>query len=155
MFDRSDLDALEDASLRDWRYMRCYPGLHYVVYPQFAFRVPDSEQTIRITRAPKHSGDNGLRFWISAELAESTLTTTGFNAPYFRSASFKRIGETEFNRIVQGQCAELSISVSLPLHEPSGFIGALSMHNMESDLLVSIVAEYEDEFIHLYWESTA
>jgi hypothetical protein len=164
MFSRSDLDSLDSALLIDWRYMGSYPGLHYAVFPQHAFRVPDSEQTIRITRAPKRSGDNGLQFWVSAECANSPSGNYDQStrdrraekaANYFRGARFRNIDEVEFNSIVRGQCTELLIVPNLPLHEPQGFIGAISIRTLETELVVSLVAEYADEFIHFYWESTA
>ena len=164
MFSRTDLDLLNDASFVDWRYCGSYPGLHYAVFPQYAFSVPDSEQTIRITRAPKRPGDNGLQFWVSAENADSPPAAhdrrtrdrrAAQAANYFRSANFRDINEAEFSSIVRRQCADLLAKPVLPLHEPQRFIGAIAMYAMEADFIVSLVAEYADEFIHFYWESTA
>lgn len=154
MFARSDLDALDSELFVDWRYMSCYPGLHYAVYPQHAFRVPDSEQMVRITRAPKRQGDNGVQFWVSAESSDAPLKPE-YAAKYLKSAHFRPIHEAEFNGLVQAQCAELIAPPILPLREPGGFIGALSMHALETEFIVSLFAEYANEFIHFYWESTA
>lgn len=164
MFDRSDLEALAPALLVDWRYMGCYPGLHFTVFPQHAFRVPDAEQTLRITRAPKRPGDTGLQFWVSAENANSlpgaqdpaTKTRRAAHAARaFNSTRFLSIDEAQFNGIVHGHCAELLVAPALPLHPPRGFIGALSMHAPEDELTTSVFAEYTDEFIHFHWDSTA
>ena len=155
MFSRSDLDTLNNALFVDWRYMRCYPGLHYAVYPQHAFLVPDSEQCVRITRAPKRQGDSGVQFWVSAEANDLPLGNPEQAAKQLRASHFRTIDEEEFNSLVQAQCAELVAPLSLPLHPSSGFIGALSMHALETEFMVSLFAEYADEFIHFYWESTA
>jgi hypothetical protein len=35
------------------------------------------------------------------------------------------------------------------------FVGAVLLYSMKADFIVSLVAEYEDEFIHFYWDTTA
>lgn len=155
VFSHSDFNALDNALFADWRYMRCYPGLHYTVYPQHAFRVPDSEQTIRVTRAPKRPGDGGVQFWISAEAADLPLANPEQASKHLRASHFRTIQETEFNSLVRAHCAELIVPPLLPLHESNGFVGALAMHAMETELMLSLFAEYSNEFIHFYWDSTA
>jgi hypothetical protein len=155
MFSRIDLESLEQPQLTDGRFVACYPGLHYTVYPQHAFRVPDSEETIRITRAPKLHGDNGLRFWLSAEWARGWSGREQYMSSYSANAVFEVISEAEFNTMVAVQSGELLVPQPLPLHSQQGFVGALVLYSMKTDFVVSLFAEYEDEFIHFYWDTTA
>jgi len=155
MFGRIDLESLEQSQLTDRWFVDCYPGLHYVVYPQYAFRVPDSEETIRIARAPKLDGDNGLRFWLSAEWLQGWDGREQLMSSYTASAEFEVVSEAEFNAVVAAHSGELLASPALPLHPQLGFVGALILHSMKTDFVVSIFAEYEDEFIHFYWDTTA
>lgn len=156
MFSREDLERLDSALLGDGHFVRSYPGLHYVVYPQYAFRVPDAEQYIRITRAPRQPGDNGLRFWVSAELAhEPNAPRPAHLASYLQEARFDPVSEAEIHRIVEERCSDLLVPPVLPLHPPGGFLGGLEMYTLADDFIVSLFAEYEDELIHFYWETTA
>jgi hypothetical protein len=156
MFSRDDLKCLDLALLNDWRFVRLYPGLHYVVYPQVAFRDMDSEQYLRITRAPRQPGDNGVKFWVSAEMADTTNAPRAtYLAPYLLKAQLRSTSEGEFNRLIAEHCSHLLVSPLLPLHGPQGFVGALVMYNLDTELIVSTIAEYEDEFIHFYWDTTA
>ncbi len=156
MFSRFDLECFDDELFIDWRCVRPYPGLHYQVYPQHAFRVPDSEQHVRITRAPKEPGDNGIRFWVSAEVAEQANAPLATHLiPYITGAQFRAVSESEFNRLVAGQCSELLAPPTLPLHSSRGFVGAVAMYTLDTAFIVSLVAEYDDEFVHFYWETTA
>lgn len=155
MFDRSHYEALKKEQLDDLYFARLYRGLHYCVYPQFAFDPPDSEQMIRITRAPKEAGDNGLKFWINAEFLGDWGCRIEFLPPYLAGSKFRPLVEEEFNRIVEAQAQDLLASLQLPLHHPVGYVGGLAMYTMETDFTVSLLAEYEDEFIHFYWETAA
>lgn len=155
MFDRSHFEALKKEQLGDLHFARCYRGLHFSVFPQFAFDPPDSEQMIRITRAPKEAGDNGLKFWINAELLGDWGGRTEFLSPYFAASKFRPLTAEEFNRMVAAQTQDLLASLHLPLHHSGGYVGGLAMYTMETDFTVSLLAEYEDEFIHFYWETSA
>lgn len=99
--------------------------------------------------------DSGLKFWIHAELLDDWSGRQQYLHPYLSSAKFRRIGESEFNRLVAEQTRELVVPIRLPLHPPTGYLGGLAMRAMEDDLIVSLFAEYEDEFIHFHWETTA
>jgi hypothetical protein len=137
-----------------------YPGLHYEIYPQDAFRTVESEQLIRITRSPKRVGDDGLEFWLAAERMDGLVGREEyFRAEYvpgvLRRASFQVITEAEFNEFVGRWSAELLAPPRLPLHASTGFVGSLLMFNAETDLIASAFAEYEDEFLFFSWESSA
>lgn len=155
MFDRSHFEVFRLEKLDDLHFSRFYRGLHYVVYPQFAFNPPDSEQMIRIARAPKETGDNGLKFWINAELLDDRSSRTEFLHPYLAASKFRLLKEEEFNGIVLNQARDLVASLHLPIHQPVGYVGGLAMHTLETDFTVSLFAEYEDEFIHFFWETSA
>jgi hypothetical protein len=132
-----------------------YPGLHYEVYPQDAFRTVESEQQVRITRSPKRTGDDGLSFWLAAELADDWTGREQHFPGFVRGAAFRAVSEAEFNTLVDRWSGDLLARPALPLHPSTGFVGALVMREAEDDLIVSAVAEYDDEFIHFAWESSA
>jgi hypothetical protein len=155
MFDRRAFDAMPDETIVQWIRVGHYPGLHYAVYPQGAFRVPDSEEHIRVTRSPKQSDDCGIRFWVRAESAEDRNDRASILARYLRGAEFEAISEVEFNHLVTETSSELLVPLSSPLHQPVGFIGALRMFSLKTDFTVSLLAEYEDEFVHFFWQTTA
>ena len=155
MFARTDLEAIERNCLTQWQMVGSYSGLYFTSYPQHAFRVPDSEEYIRVTRAPRLAADNGIKFWCSAEWADDWRGRESHFAPYLYGAKFEAISEGAFNRIVQESSSDLVAPLLLPLHESKGFVGALLMYSMKTDFVVSLVAEYEDEFIHYFWETTA
>lgn len=150
MFKRSDLESVDFESNR----LGCYRGLYSTYYNQFAFRVPDSEESIQISRSPKLAKDNGLLFWLAAELQDNWSGREQYFQPYINDADFKEISESEFNSMVYSQCNDLISKPSLPLNTGK-FVGALAMYTMEKDLIVDLFAEYDNEFIHFFWESTA
>ena len=155
MFSRRDFETLPDEQLDSWQFGRSYKGLHHTVYPQYAFSPPDSEQFIKITRAPKEDRDDGLRFWINAELIDDWGGRRDKLRPYLSASLFRPITEEEFNDRVEAQARDLADSVQLPIRKSGRCVGGLAMHTMETDSLVSLVAEYEDEYIHFYWETSA
>lgn len=69
MFKRRDLGNI-DFQIHRLGY---YRGLYSTFYNQFAFIVPDSEESIRISRAPKLIQDNGVEFWLAAELQDHNV----------------------------------------------------------------------------------
>lgn len=156
MFSRDDLNEIEDARLTPWHFCWRYPGLHYTYYPQHAFHVPDSQQFIKITRAPRLSGDNGLRFWLSSECAEDWSGRESYFAGYIRDSEFENLSEAEFDHAVAAASEDLlpPLKLTLPLGR-SQFIGALRMYDRNHDFIISIFAEYEEEFVHFFWETTA
>ena len=155
MFALEDLLQNESVIRSKWSHQPFYEGLYYVTYPQHAFRVPDSEQTIRITRAPKIAGDNGLRFWICAERIADWHDREEYFLPYLLRATFEKIGEAELNKLIACHCSELIAPPDLPLCARRGFIGGLLMHSTKTDFVVSAFAEYETEYLHFYWDTTA
>lgn len=155
MFDKNDFDQIPREQLLHYGSGRRYPGIYFVTYRQDAFRTPDGEECIRVTRAPNPKNDNGLRFWLYAELQNDWCRRLEYFAGYVSDSQFESISEAEFNQLVADQANELVAPLKLPLHEPTGFIGALMMYSMKTEFIVSLVAEYEDEFIHFYWDTTA
>lgn len=155
MFERSDFECLASNEGEKLQFLSAYRGLRYVYYPQYAFTVPDGEESIRITHAPKALGDNGLRFWLSAELADNWQGRETYLLPYLSGAYFEPISEAAFNKLVAENCAGLINPPDLPLISKQVFIGALLMYSMKTDFFVSVVAEYENEYIHFAWETTA
>ncbi len=160
MFLRKDLDALDDSQLNSCWVSDCYPGLHFTVYPQFAFNVPDSEEKIRVTRAPKLAGDEGLRFWLAAERAYGWMhpwqEIESYFPKYIRGAAFERISEEEFAASIQSVTAGLVVPLASICGPCSGrFVGALQMYSTKTDFIISLFAEYEHEFVHFHWDTTA
>lgn len=153
MFDRSDFDQLSNEQLIFWRADNECPGLYYVTYPSIAFECPDSQETIRITRAPKRHGDNGLNFWLHAEWIDRRPGGESYFPSCVSDAQFEEISEAVFNKMVADGAFELIAPLKQPLHEPTGFVGALLMFSMKTEFTVSLFAEYEDEYIHFYWDT--
>ena len=150
MFKRSDLEGIDFES----NGLACYQGLFSTYYDQFAFKVPDSEESIRISRALKLEHDNGLLFWLAAELQDDWNGREKYFRSYIEESDFKVLSEVEFNVMVLSQCADLITKPTLPLNSKQ-FVGALAMCTMQRELIVDVFAEYEDEYIHFIWESTA
>lgn len=155
MFCRIDYDQLVQAEGSRLQYLGAYRGLHYTFYPQYAFQVPDGEESIRITRSPKAQGDNGLRFWLAAELAAGWRERESYLHSYLSGAYFEPIDELTFNDLVATHCSSLVAPPMLPLSSGQAFLGALLMYSMKTEFFVSAIAEYENEFIHFAWETTA
>jgi len=155
MFERKDFDNLVSIEGDNLKFLSGYQGLYYVYYPQYAFKVPDSEESIRITRAPKNSSDNGLRFWLSAELADNWQGRENHLLPYLSGSYFERINEAVFAGLVAEKVSALINPPELPFVSEQAFHGALLMYSMKTEFIVSIFAEYEREYIHFAWETTA
>ncbi|QXI26143.1 hypothetical protein [Pseudomonas vanderleydeniana] len=155
MFNRNDFDQLTGEEKSFWRALGGCRGLYFVTYPSVAFQYPDSEETIRITRAPKQQGENGLKFWLHAECVDWHHERASYFVGYVSDAKFEDISEAVFNKMVAGAAHYLIAPLKQPLHEPNGFIGALLMYSMKTEFTISLFAEYEDEYIHFYWDTTA
>jgi len=154
MFCRDDFEKL----LQDEGgevYHAVFRGLYYTCYPQYAFCVPDGEESIRITRAPRERGENGLRFWLAAEWADDWRGRESYLPAYLSGAGFEPIDEAAFNSLVAMHCSGLIVPPPLPLVHGQVFLGGLLMYSMKTDFIVSAFAEYEHEFVHFAWESTA
>jgi len=155
MFCRIDFDKLVQTESSRLQYLGAYRGLYYVCYPQYAFQVPEGEESIRITRAPKAPDDNGLRFWLAAELADDWRGRESYLHGYLSGAYFEPIDEQQFDNLVATHCSNLIVPPTLPLAREQRFLGALLMYSMKTEFFVSAIAEYENEFIHFAWETTA
>jgi hypothetical protein len=163
MFTRFDLNLLDKQRLTNPAAFAHYPDLRVVTYGQDDFQCRDAEEIIRICTAPKRTGDNGLYFWLAAECTEGWQGRERYFASYVGDAAFEAISESDFNQLVANYCAHLRILPKLPLYSSKGssegsskgFVGALLMYSARTDLMVSAVAEYEDSFIHFYWDTTA
>ncbi|EJM24704.1 hypothetical protein [Pseudomonas sp. GM25] len=155
MFDRNDFDQLTRQQLLFWPCHNDCPGLYYLTYPSSAFLVPCGQEYIRITRVSKSHHTNGLNVWLNAEWHERQPGGDHSFPEYVGGAQFEPISEEVFNQLVAERAVELIVPLKQPLHEPSGFIGALLMYSMKTDFIVSLFAEYEDEFVHFYWHTLA
>ena len=153
MFNRSSFDQLSETQLRYWQSHNDCPGLYYVVYPSNAFVCSASQETIRITRAPKRQAENGLNFWLHAEWIDWRPGGESYFPGYVTGAQFEEISEAVFNQMVADQAIDLIAPLRQPLHESTGFMGALLMYSMKTEFIVSLFAEYEDEYIHFYWHT--
>ncbi|WP_258536125.1 MULTISPECIES: hypothetical protein, partial [unclassified Pseudomonas] len=155
MFDRSDFDQLSSEQLTFWAAHNHCPGIYYTAYPQSAFRTRSSEERIRVTRVRKRQGENGLNFWLFAEWIDWRPGGENYFAGYVSDAKFEEVSEAVFNQMVAEQAIDLIAPLKQPLHESTGFVGALLMYSMKTEFIVSLFAEYEDEYIHFYWDTTA
>ena len=163
MFTKNDFLAIANTikHANEWYRYLGYAGLYYVIYPQFAFKAPDSEETICITRAKRKPGENGLLFWLAASLMPGIrFPNSGINRLdnaklCLMDGAFQPIDEFEANRLVRNACESLNVDLQLPLVISSPFKGALMMRSMETGLEVSLIIEYEDEFVDFFWQSTA
>jgi len=134
--------------------LSCYRGLYCTVYRQYAFNTPSSEETIRISRSPRLGRDSGVMFWLAAILQDDWSDRMEYFQPYLTNARYLPITETKFNSLVAEYCGELITKPTHPLNT-GDFKGALLMYDVEDDLMVDLYAEYDNEYIHFYWESTA
>lgn len=155
MFDRSDFDQLSSEQLTFWTAHNDCPGIYYTVYPQSAFQTRSSEECIRVTRVCKRQGENGLNFWLFAEWIDWRPGGESYFAGYVSGAKFEKISEAVFNQMVADRTIDLIAPLKQPLHESTGFVGALLMYSMKTEFIVSLFAEYEDEYVHFFWETTA
>lgn len=150
MFDKKDLDNVDFTD----QQLSCFEGLYVIHFNQYSFRVPDSEETIRIARSPKLQPHKGLQFWLAAGLQDNWAGREDYFRSYVEGCEFKKISESQFNLMVATQCEGLITKPSLPLND-SKFVGALAMRTIDKEFIVDLFAEYEDEYIHFFWETTA
>lgn len=155
MFSRREFEDLMATEKDRLSLLGRYRGICHLEYPQYAFHPPDGEEGIRISRAPKSKGDDGLRFWIAAVLADDWRGRESYLFGYLSGAYFESLDEPSFDSLVKSHCGGLIVPPSLPLGKGQAFLGALLMYSMKTEFFVSAIAEYENEFIHFAWETTA
>ncbi|WP_083893487.1 hypothetical protein [Herbaspirillum sp. B65] len=155
MFEKKDFQNILGKLPTKMHRLGCYRGVSFHVYPPYAFNPPDGEQTIRITRAPKADSDNGIDFWLCSEWLQGWTGREEYFAGYLSGSAFEPISERSFNDLVADRCVDLIVRPELPLKAIGKFLGAVLLYSMKTDFIVSLVAEYEDEFIHFYWDTTA
>jgi hypothetical protein len=105
MFNRSDFDQLSGKEVTYWSARDGCRGLYYVTYPAFAFQYPDSQETIRIARAPKQQGENGLKFWLHAECVDWHPERESYFLGYVLTPSlrkFRKLFSIRWSRIRHG-----------------------------------------------------
>ncbi|MEC8012390.1 MAG: hypothetical protein VX185_16670 [Pseudomonadota bacterium] len=133
-----------------------YTGLFTTYYKSYAFNCVDSCEYIFISRSPKEDKDNGVKFMFRSYLDDGSCRDRSVSdvKGLLLSADFKLIAEDVFNEKVKEQCAELITKPQYPLSSKK-FIGALIMYDLDQEFMVDMFAEYEDEYIHFYWDTTA
>lgn len=164
MFTHEDIGKLADFDQAAQAYcLERRP--QYVCFNQFGFEHYESEESIFISRAAKQKGENGLGFWVATyqtaldQGQEWRDDSKGYFETYIVGAQCEPITEDRFNEFVSKCCERLAFPLCLPLRHSrpfwkrSGFVGALLMHDDWN--LVDLIAEYEDEYLHFYWETTA
>ncbi|WP_339526830.1 hypothetical protein [Pseudomonas sp. EA_35y_Pfl2_R111] len=155
MFTYTEFSKLGKKLLSDSINFERYPGLYYVTYPQYSFTVPDGEETIRISRAPKTSNDDGMKFWLASEWLAGWHGKEELFSSYITDSAFEKITEDEMNFEIFTQCSGLISPPPLPVIGGQEFIGALMMYSLKTEFIISIFAEYTNEYLHFYWDTTA
>ncbi|QDQ86853.1 hypothetical protein FMZ60_04105 [Alcaligenaceae bacterium SJ-26] len=165
LFTRADLERVIEAGDLEAMARRTAAVLDTRVYLPDAFSHASSEETIRVSWLRKSSAHDGLAMWLAAEWQAGEGQVVGAEGlgcgatrasvftRYLRSAAFRPIGEDEFNTRLQASASDLRDSLFLP--PLAGFVGALLMQEIDRDLIVSLLAEYRDGWLHFYWDSTA
>lgn len=170
LFTRADLERVIEAGDLEAIARRTACALEMRVYLSDAFIHASSEETIRVSWLRKSSAHDGLAMWLAAEWQAGEgqagegqvvgaerlgcgATRASVFTRYLRSAAFRPIGEDEFNTRLQASASDLRDPLFLP--PLAGFVGALLMQEIDRDLIVSLLAEYRDGWLHFYWDSTA
>lgn len=147
MFDKNDIDKIDFADAE----LSAYEGLYTIYYKPFAFET-ETEESIRISIAPKAETDNGAFFWLASELQDDWSDRMEYFEPYIKGADYTPVSEEEFSSMVENQCAHLYLPPELPLVK-GNFKGALAMCTLEDEMIVDLFAEYEGCYVHFFWES--
>ncbi len=122
-------------------------------FEQSDFATQGSEESIEVHRAAMTSGVDLMKFWVSSVVAQDWSGRDGFLRPYLQQAECRPLSEAAFNQVVRTRSAGLLRTLPLPLHPPTGFVGALQMDDDWNS--VSVVAAYEDEYVAFYWSMSA
>lgn len=122
-------------------------------FEQFDFATQESEESIEVHRASMASSVDLMKFWVSSVVAQDWSRRDGFLRPYLLRTECRPLSEAAFNRVVRNRSAGLLRTLPLPLHPPTGFVGALQMDDNWNS--VSVVAAYEDEYVAFYWSTGA
>jgi hypothetical protein len=129
------------------------PSLTVVAFGQFDFQSPSSEESLAIHRGRRADFDNALHFWVGSLRSRGWEGRESYLLPYLQSGKCRPITEAEFNSLVSNYSAALKVSLPLPLHPGGGFVAAAQMYDSWDD--VAALAEFEDEFVAFYWDTTA
>lgn len=130
-----------------------FADIEIVKFDQDAFRCPSFEQHIQIHRGKRVDFNSVVQFWVCSLRSQDWSGREAYFLPYLKSGKCQTISEVEFNDLVATYSGELEQTLKLPLHFAVGFIGAVQMYNDWDD--IGAVAEYEDEFVAFYWNTTA
>lgn len=152
MFTKEDVDSFDYTCVN----LENYNGLNEISYTDNDFKHPEACEYIRITRRKKRDEDNGVNFMFHSYLADiyyGVCTLEGIKDG-LQTSNFEQITEDRFYEMVQAQCVGLIDKPNLPLSY-SKFIGALVMCDLKTEFVVDVFAEYEDEYIHFFWNTTA
>lgn len=155
MFNRNDFELFLSTQNQVISLPEEYLGISRKHYSPCDFVSPSSEEYIWITYAPKNVGDNGLKFWLHAECADDWLGKEDYILPYLSGAYFKTIDELTFKDLLNTHCKDLIRQPDFSFIDKQIFCGALLMYEIDTELSVSVFAEYENLYVHFRWESTA
>lgn len=138
-----------------------YSGLYSTHYNFYAFKSQSTEENIIISRAPRNNNNSNAKFWLAALQQETYKFEEYLDdefeesfQEYVSKAQYKEITETEAYSIITDHCSDLITKPPFPLNSNT-FIGALIMYYQSGNQITDLFMEYEDEYIHFYWESTA
>jgi hypothetical protein len=129
------------------------PLIDAVEFGPDAFRCPCGEEQIRIHRGKRANFKSIVQFWVASLSSQDWKEREAYFLPYLQSGKCRPISENEFNDLVTTYSGELQQRLALPLHSAVGFINAVQMYDEWNDM--AAVAEYEDEFVAFYWDTTA
>ena len=138
-----------------------YRGMYSTYYNSYAFESQSTEENIIISRAPRTKYNSNAKFWLAALQQETYKVEEYLDEDfeecfeeYVSNAQYKEISESDTYSIIKEYCSDLITKPALPLNSKK-FIGALVMYYQSGDQIIDIFMEYEDEYLHFYWESTA
>ena len=124
--------------------------LERVEFGHSDFAPPDSEQTIEVHRGRREDFDSLLHFWVQSLQSQDWNPGSNYDN-YVKTSDYRPLSEESFVRVVLEHSRSLTKPLpALPLGE---FIAGLQMHSQWNE--VSVVAEYEQEFVAFYWATTA
>jgi hypothetical protein len=129
------------------------PPIRVEAFDALAFEHPESEESMVIHRGRSVDFHSILHFWVKSLQSLDWQGQEAYLLPYLQGGRCQSMTEAEFNECVARFAAGLKSPSSLPLHSPNGFVRAMQMYDEWYD--VGAVAEYADEYLAFYWETTA